>query len=552
MNVTGEDSETIALASSRQASGQVEPALASAGVGAGEVSAAQPLRPGGLPRQPRMHWQGGSLVSAAALDPYPKHYCGLFGIFGHPNAAELTYYGLYALQHRGQESAGIVACDNRQFRVHKGMGLVPQVFTGNILHGLVGNIAVGHTRYSTTGSSHLRNAQPLTVDCGRGQIAIAHNGNLTNAVRLRDELEGQGSIFQTTVDSEIILHLLAQPTLAGQENNLIQTMRRIEGAYALVIMTEQELIGVRDPFGFRPLSLGKVGDAWVLASETCALDLIHARFVRDVEPGEILIIDKDGPRSIQAFPQQQRRAFCIFEFVYFARPDSTIMGRSVYRARVEMGRQLARENPVPADLVVPVPDSGNCAALGYSLESGIPYEMAFVRNHYVGRSFLQPSQLIRDFNVRVKLNLIEELVHDKRVVIVDDSIVRGTTFKARVNNLKEAGAREVHVRVSCPPHRHPCVYGIDFPDRSKLMAANYSLEQIREYLNADSLAYLSQEGMVKATGLPESSFCMACYDGHYPVPYDPVLDKTIIERRRSRVIGLSEALAKDELQIKLL
>ncbi|MDQ6632211.1 MAG: amidophosphoribosyltransferase, partial [Verrucomicrobiota bacterium] len=387
-------------------------------------------------------------------ESYPKHYCGLFGIYGHPNAAELTYYGLYALQHRGQESAGIVSCDGRQFRIHKDMGLVSQIFDGNVLNNLAGSMAIGHTRYSTTGSSHLRNAQPLTVDCARGQIAIAHNGNLTNAASLREELETQGSIFQTTVDSEIILHLMAQPTLGGNENNLVQTIRRIEGAYSLVIMTEQELIGVRDPYGFRPLCLGKVGEAWVLASETCALDLIHAKFIRDVEPGEIIIINQNGFRSLQAFPEHERRAFCIFEYVYFARPDSNIANRNVYKVRVNLGRELAREHPVEADLVIPVPDSGNSAALGYSLESGIPYEMAFVRNHYVGRSFLQPSQLIRDFDVRVKLNLITEIVKDKRVIIVDDSIVRGTTCKARVNNLKEAGAKEVHVLVSCPPHRN--------------------------------------------------------------------------------------------------
>ncbi len=483
---------------------------------------------------------------------YPKHYCGLFGIYGHPNAAELTYFGLYALQHRGQESAGIVTSDGKQFRVHRGMGLVPQIFTGKILHDMVGSMAVGHTRYSTTGSSHIRNAQPLTVDCGRGQIAIAHNGNLTNAAQLRDELESRGSIFQTTVDSEIILHLMAQPTLSSKEHYLVQTLRRIEGAYSLLIMTEQEMIGVRDPYGFRPLVLGKVDDAWVLASETCALDLIHAKYIRDVAPGEIVVINRNGVQSIQAFPVHSRRSFCIFEFVYFARPDSNLLGHSVYKARVEMGRQLARENPVQADIVIPVPDSGNCAALGYSMEADIPYEMAYVRNHYVGRSFLQPSQLIRDFNVRVKLNLIEELVAGKRVVIVDDSIVRGTTFKTRVTNLKEAGAREVHVRVSCPPHRHPCVYGIDFPDRSKLMAANNTVEEIRKYLNADSLAYLSQEGMVQATGLPKEEFCMACYDGNYPVPYDPILDKNIIERRRGRIIGLGESLATEEKQIKLL
>jgi len=489
-----------------------------------------------------------------AMNPdshYPKHYCGVFGVYGHPNAAELSYYGLYALQHRGQESAGIVSCDGKQFRVHKGMGLVSQVFKGSVLHDLVGKMAVGHTRYSTMGSSLMRNAQPLTVDCARGQIAIAHNGNLTNAGVLREELEERGSIFQTTVDSEIILHWLAQPTGDG-ENNLVQTLRRVEGAYSLVIMTENELIGVRDPHGFRPLCLGKVDGAWVLSSETCALDLIQAEFVRDVEPGEAVIIDENGLRSLQIFPEQKRRAFCIFEYVYFARPDSTIADRNVHKVRVNMGRELAREYPIEADMVIPIPDSGNCAAIGYASESGIPFEMAFVRNHYVGRSFLQPSQLIRDFDVRVKLNLISELVKDKRVIIVDDSIVRGTTCKTRINNLKDAGAKEVHVLVSCPPHKHPCVYGIDFPDRSKLMAANYSLENIQQYLNADSLGYLSQEGMVKATKLPVNNFCMACYDGDYPVEYDSAVDKHIIERRRARVESLSESLAKEELQPKLL
>ncbi len=482
------------------------------------------------------------------MSDHPKHYCGIFGVYGHPNAAELSYFGLYALQHRGQESAGIVTSDGSQFHAHKGMGLVPQVFKGSVLRDMPGSIAIGHTRYSTTGSSHLRNAQPLTVDCACGQIAIAHNGNLTNAAQLREELEARGSIFQTTVDSEIILHLLAQPMLHGQPNSLSRSLRRIEGAYSLVIMTENELIGVRDPHGFRPLCLGRIDDAWVLASETCALDLINARFVRDLEPGEIVTINRDGLSSVQAFPGHDRRAFCIFEYVYFARPDSTIANRNVYKVRVEMGRQLAREFPLDADVVVPVPDSGNCAALGYSLESGIPFEMAFVRNHYVGRSFLQPSQLIRDFDVRVKLNLIEELVKGKRVIVVDDSIVRGTTCKTRVNNLKEAGAKEVHVLVSCPPHRNPCVYGIDFPDRNKLMAANYSLEEIRTYLNADSLCYLSQAGMVKATGLPADSFCMACYDGNYPVPFDPAVDKHIIERRNRHRSGLAEGLAGEKAQ----
>jgi amidophosphoribosyltransferase len=365
-------------------------------------------------------------------------------------------------------------------------------------------------------------------------------------------LEERGAIFTTTVDSEIVLHLLSQPSGDSSENSLLQTVRRLEGAYSLAIMTERELIGIRDPYGFRPLCLGRLGDGWVLASESCALDLISAKFDREIEPGEIVIIDKNGPRALQAFPAHVDRAFCIFEYVYFARPDSNIANRNVYKVRVQMGRELAREHPLQADLVVPVPDSGNCAALGYSLESGIPYEMAFVRNHYVGRSFLQPSQLIRDFNVRVKLNLITELVKGKRVVVVDDSIVRGTTCKARVNNLKEAGAKEVHVLVSCPPHMNPCVYGIDFPDRSKLMAANNTVDEIRRYLNADSLGYLSEDGLVRATGLPRESFCMACYNGKYPVRYDPQIDKHIIERRRARVEGLTEGLEKEQMQIKLL
>ncbi len=496
----------------------------------------------------------GSPQSGGHVQHYPKHYCGVFGIYGHPNAAELTYYGLYQLQHRGQESAGIVSTDTRQFYVHRGMGLVPNIFNGEVLHKLVGQAAIGHTRYSTTGSSNLTNAQPLTVDCGKGKIAIGHNGNLTNAAQLREELESKGSIFQTTVDSEIIVHLLAQPAGAGgHESALINTVRRIEGAYSLVILTENELIGVRDPHGFRPLSIGRMSNgAFVLSSETCAFDLIQAEFIRDVEPGEVVIIDANGMRSVQAFPEHQRRAFCVFEYVYFARPDSNIANRNVYRVRVDMGRQLAREHRIEADIVVPVPDSGNCAALGYSLESGIPFEMAFVRNHYVGRSFLQPSQFIRDFNVRVKLNLIGDLVRGKRVIIVDDSIVRGTTSKARVTSLKEAGAKEVHVLVSCPPHMNPCVYGIDFPERSKLMAATNTQEEIRKFLNADSLGYLSLEGMVAATGKPRNSFCLACYDGDYPVPYDPTVDKHIIERRRARGGGLGLELAAEARHQRLL
>ncbi len=476
----------------------------------------------------------------------PRHYCGLFGVYGHPRAAELTYYGLYALQHRGQESAGIVVDSGNGFVEHKGMGWVAQVFSEPSLALLKGNISVGHVRYSTTGSSLLKNAQPIVVDCSRGQIAVAHNGNLTNANLLRDELEAYGSIFQSTVDSEVIVHLLAQPLGDNRELSLIDVLHKIQGAFSLLIMSQGELIGVRDPLGFRPLCIGKLKDAWILASESCALDQIQAKFVRDVEPGELVIINKDGLRSIK-YAQEPRHAFCIFEYVYFARPDSTIHGQNVYRVRVNLGRQLAREHGVKADIVVPVPDSGNAAALGFAEESGIPFEMAFVRNHYTGRTFLQPSQLIRDFGVRIKLNLIKELVRGKRVVVVDDSIVRGTTARARVTTLREAGAKEVHMRISCPPHKWPCHYGIDFPTRDELLAAKNSPDKIREYLGCDSLGYLSLDGMIKATGQPAKEFCHACYTGEYPVPFDADLDKFIIERRRTARQPLSE-LVEDETQ----
>jgi amidophosphoribosyltransferase len=487
-------------------------------------------------------------------DDKPKDACGVFGVYGHPDAAWLTYYGLYALQHRGQESAGIVTCepneDRHQFHIHKGMGLASHVFNEQILKTLKGNRAIGHVRYSTTGSSLLLNAQPLTADCSRGQIAIGHNGNLTNAAILRDELEAYGSIFQTTVDSEIILHLMALPKHGDCENNLVSTIKRIQGAYSLVILTENELIGVRDPFGFRPLCIGKINGSYILSSESCALDQVHSKFVRDVEPGEIVIIDDQGLRSIKPFEGHDREAFCIFEYVYFARPDSNIHHQNVYKVRVNLGRELARQHPVEADMVVPVPDSGNPAALGFSLESGVPYEMAFVRNHYIGRTFLQPSQLIRDFSVRVKLNLIGDVVRGKRVIVVDDSIVRGTTARARVRTMREAGAKEVHVRVSCPPHRNPCVYGIDFPTRDELIANKMTMDQIREYLQADSIGYVDLDGMVRATGLEKKKFCTACYTGEYPVPFDAALDKYIIEKRRRQrapITDLGDATRQQRL-----
>jgi amidophosphoribosyltransferase len=475
----------------------------------------------------------------------PTHECGVFAVFGHENAAVLTYYGLFALQHRGQESAGIVTTSGPgvPFNRHVDMGLVSQVFKGDTLERLKGTRAVGHVRYSTAGSSTISNAQPLVGTTRLGQIAVGHNGNLTNAGLLRDELEQRGSIFQTTVDSEVILHLLAQPS---GTSGFFSALRKIQGAYSLVMMSEREIIGVRDPFGFRPLSLGKLEGAYVLSSETCAFDLIHAEFVRELEPGEAVIIDENGVRSEFPFADS-KRAFCMFEYVYFARPDSIISNMNVARVRTEMGRELARRTPVEADIVVPVPDSGNYAALGFSEELGIPYSHAFVRNHYIGRTFLQPSQMIRDFNVRVKLNLIKEAVAGKRVVVVDDSIVRGTTARARVVNLREAGAKEVHVRVSCPPHRFACHYGIDFPDPEQLLANQFTQEQICKYLDADSIGYLDVEGMIAATGQPKSSFCLACFTGDYPVPVDTHVDKFIRERKLSRANLLADTEAHPEL-----
>jgi amidophosphoribosyltransferase len=454
----------------------------------------------------------------------------------------LTYYGLFALQHRGQESAGIVTSNGpgTEFKRHVEMGLVSQAIKEPDLSKLSGNRAIGHVRYSTTGSSHIKNAQPLMVDCAHGQIAIGHNGNLVNAHLLRAELEAKGSIFSTTVDSEIILHLLAQP---NEEGKVLSAMRRIQGAFSLVLLTEQEIIGVRDPHGFRPLMLGQIDvpattpdgaptKAWVLSSETCAFDLVGAKLIREVAPGEVVIISHDGTLR-SAFPfNPTRKAFCVFEYVYFARPDSIMGDVNVARVRTEMGRQLARETRVEADLVVPVPDSGIYAAMGFGEELGIPYVQAFVRNHYIGRTFLQPSQMIRDFNVRVKLNLIRELVEGKRVVVVDDSIVRGTTAMARVTHLRDAGAKEVHVRVSCPPHKNACHYGIDFPDPKKLIANQYTNQEIAGYLGADSVGYLSVEGMIQATRQPGNSLCTACFTGEYPVPVPEGAGKFIMGKQR--------------------
>jgi amidophosphoribosyltransferase len=454
------------------------------------------------------------------IEDHPKEYCGLFGITNNKHAGWLTYMGLYAQQHRGQEACGIVSAHKGQLSIHKGMGLVNDVFTKDILGKFKGDMAVGHVRYSTTGSSVIKNAQPLLVDYAKGTVCIAHNGNLVNSLELRKYLEKQGSIFQTTTDSEIIIHFMAKAKSPNMVESLIYALQKVRGAYSLVLMDGKQIIGVRDPLGIRPLSLAKMGSAWCLASETCAFDLIGAKFIREVAPGEIVILTKDGVRSIK--PKQLQHsgkcAHCIFEHVYFARPDSYLFGETVHTVRTKLGQQLAKEYPVKADFVVPVPDSGYSAALGYAKQSGIPLEMGIIRNHYVGRTFIQPSQDSRDIGVRVKFNMMKDLLKGKRIVVVDDSIVRGTTSKIRVRNLRKAGVKEVHLMISCPPHRFPCFYGIDFHRSSELIANKYaSLEKIRQYLEVDSLGYLSLKGMLGNLAYPANHYCAACWTGKYPV-----------------------------------
>ncbi len=462
------------------------------------------------------------------ISEYPKEKCGIFAVYNHPEAAKLTYFGLYALQHRGQESAGIVSSDGKNICEYKAMGLVPDVFNEEILSKLKGHIALGHVRYSTTGSSLILNAQPFRVQYSGRSFAIAHNGNLVNAVRLRRELEKKGSIFQTTMDSEIILHLIVKELRNGIENAILKTMKRIKGAYSLVIMTEDSLIAIRDPNGFRPLCLGETNSSYVIASETCALDLVEARYVRDIMPGEILIINEKGLKSIKS-GINAKISQCIFELIYFARPDSIVFGENVYMFRKRQGMFLAKEYPIDADFVMPFPDSGNYAAIGYAQASGIPFEMGMIRNHYVGRTFIQPSQSMRDFGVKVKLNPVKELIAGKRVIIIEDSIIRGTTARLRVKTLREIGAKEVHMLVSCPPHRYPCVYGIDFSTKGELIAARKSVEEIRKFLDLDSLGYLSKESLVKASTIPEEKLCLACFTGKYPVPVEDEFDKYCFE-----------------------
>lgn len=463
-----------------------------------------------------------------------KECCGVFGIYNHPEAARLSFLGLFALQHRGEEAAGICSSDGKNLHLYKNTGLVGDIFNEAILSKLPGPHAIGHTRYSTTGSSNLTNAQPYKVDYSRGQVAVAHNGNLVNAQILRAELEAYGSIFGSTTDSEIIVHLMARPAYRSREEALVESVKRIEGAYSFVILTEKTLFGVRDPYGFRPLCLGKIGGAYVLASETCAFDLIEAEFIREIEPGEIVAIDEGGIHSYFPFKDSQtRKAHCIFEHVYFARPDSRIFGDNVGIVRERLGRYLAKEHPADADIVVPVPDSGNFAAMGFAKESGIPLAHGFTRNHYIGRTFINPSQSMRSLKVKIKLNPILEVLKGQRVVVVDDSIVRGNTAKSRVKLLRRAGAREVHMRISCPPHISPCYYGIDFPSKAELLACNNSMEAIKKFLDVESIGYLSVEGMLAATTRNPNDFCTACFTEKYPTAVFDDIDKLKLEKKRN-------------------
>ena len=444
--------------------------------------------------------------------------CGVFGIFGHPEASKLTYLGLYALQHRGQESAGIAAYDGSRVRVVRKMGHVADIFDEPTLAELPGRIAIGHTRYSTAGESKLSNAQPIVIDCVHGQIGVCHNGNIVNANEIRERLVRAGSIFQSSSDTEVVLHLYARSQAGTFEDALVESVTQLTGAFSLAMITRDHLVAVRDPHGFRPLALGRLGDSWVVCSETCALDLIGATYVRDVEPGEMVVVGAEGLRSIKPFPPQPL-SHCIFEHVDFSRPDSEVFGQSVNEVRTELGRRLARETAVPADVIVPVPDSGVCAATGYAEETGVPLRFGLIRNHYVGRTFIEPAQSIRHFGVKVKLNPVRSILAGQRVVLIDDSIVRGTTSRKIVKMVRAAGAREVHVRISCPPTISPCFYGVDTPRRSELIAATHSLEEIRRYISADSLGYLSLDGLVQSVHGGGRSYCTSCYTGKYPVAF---------------------------------
>lgn len=452
-------------------------------------------------------------------DDTAKDECGVFGVFGHPRAAELTYLGLRALQHRGQESSGIITSDSERFSYHHGMGLVDTVFNTDILSKLSGHIAIGHNRYSTTGESTLVNAQPLVRNYKEGPLALGHNGNLVNALPIRNHLEKVGSIFSTSLDTEVIFHLIAHSRQDSLEDRIFDAFRAVEGAYSFVVMDRDTLMGARDPSGFRPLWIGKLGEAFVLASETCALDVIEAKPIREVEPGELVTFRSihQGLESFRFNPKKPKLSQCIFEYIYLARPDGMMFGQSVNSRRREFGRQLAREHPVNADVVIPVPDSATIAALGYAEESGIPFDLGLSRNNYVGRSFMNPTQDIRELMVKVKLNPVREVLAGKRVIMVDDSIMRGTNSRKLVKIVREGGATAVHLRIASPPNRFPCYYGVDTATRSELIASKHTIDEIRKYIRADSLGYVSIDGMLNSVKTPEN-FCTACFDGKYTVP----------------------------------
>lgn len=460
----------------------------------------------------------------------PKEFCGVIGIYGHSEAAEMAYLGLYALQHRGQEGCGIVSSDGKHFYKHLGQGLVNEVFSRpEIMDGLPGHIAIGHNRYSTTGSDQLINVQPIVVNSKDGPLAIGHNGNLVNYHALREVLQQQGAIFQTTTDSEIIIHLLARSQKTSFLDRLKDSLNTIQGAFSLVILTKDKLIAARDPFGFRPLAFGRLGETFIVASETCAFDLLGAEYVRDVEPGEILIFDQNGMHS-EIFAVSSQRKYCIFEFIYFSRPDSRIFGECVDKTRRKFGKRLVEEHPAEADIVISIPDSSNTAALGYSHRSGIRFELGMIRNHYIGRTFIEPRQEIRNFSVKVKFNPVEGVLKDRRVVVVEDSIVRGTTLRTLTQFIRKAGAKEVHVRVSSPPIRFPCYYGMDFPTREELIASSKTVEEIRAFLQVESLGYLSLEGMLSCVPGKGSDYCTACFDGAYAIPITETFEKDHFEK----------------------
>ncbi|HBR14099.1 MAG TPA: amidophosphoribosyltransferase [Candidatus Omnitrophica bacterium] len=458
--------------------------------------------------------------------------CGIIGVSNHKDAAQITYLGLYALQHRGEEAAGIVSFDGQESHLIKNQGLVAEAFNERDIEELKGPTAIGHCRYSTTGSSNYKNIQPFLVIHKGKPIAVAHNGNLTNTEELYARLEEEGSVFQTTMDSELIVHLLVKTSRADLKKGLIDVLTQLKGAFSLVLMIGDYIVGVRDPQGFRPLCLGKLDKSYVLASESCALDLIRAEFVREIEPGEIIIIQGQKMESVYLpSSQKDKRAHCVFENIYFARPDSDIFEDNVYRVRERLGAQLAKEHPVEADFVMAIPDSGNYAALGFAKELGLPFEVGIIRNHYIGRTFIQPTQFLRDFRVKVKLNPIRSVLKDKKLVVIDDSIVRGTTSRSRVEDLRRAGAKEIHMRISCPPIKSPCFYGIDFPNKNELIAANHSVKEIADFMKVDSLKYLSLDGMLSVMKQP-NNFCHACYSGQYPAPIPRLQSKYLLEGAR--------------------